>query len=96
MKHQNDNIRPVIWQSNQLHLLDQRKLPDKETMMVLEKAPDVTQAIKDMVVRGAPAIGITAAYGVVLAAKAAYAINPEQWKRWQQQRYQRLLQTRLY
>ncbi|MCK5663116.1 MAG: S-methyl-5-thioribose-1-phosphate isomerase [Thiotrichaceae bacterium] len=94
MKHQNDNIRPVIWQSNQLHLLDQRKLPDKETMMVLEKAPDVTQAIKDMVVRGAPAIGITAAYGVVLAAHTAYAADPDNWQTLIETDLQQLAQAR--
>ncbi len=89
-----DTLRAVIWQDNQLHLLDQRKLPHEQTMMVLEKASDVVQAIKDMVVRGAPAIGITAAYGVVLAAKAAYAIAPDNWQSIIESDMQQLAQAR--
>ncbi len=75
-----DGLRPVYWQNDQLHLIDQRKLPNEETVVILEKAPDVAVAIKNMVVRGAPAIGITAAYGVVLAAKAAYAASHDNWE----------------
>jgi methylthioribose-1-phosphate isomerase len=80
MTYKYDSLRPVNWQNDQLHLLDQRKLPQQQTIMVLEKASDVAKAITDMVVRGAPAIGITAAYGVVLAAKAAYAKTPNEWQ----------------
>ena len=74
------NDSPVNWQNDKLYLLDQRKLPQERTVIELEKAIDVAQAIKDMVVRGAPAIGITAAYGVVLAAKAAYALDTNNWQ----------------
>ncbi|MFA6765317.1 MAG: S-methyl-5-thioribose-1-phosphate isomerase, partial [Sphaerochaetaceae bacterium] len=51
-----------------LHLIDQRLLPVKEEMFLCSDYRDVEFAIRDMVVRGAPAIGATAAYGVVLAA----------------------------
>ena len=71
---------PVNWQNDKLYLLDQRKLPQERTFIELEKAIDVAEAIKNMVVRGAPAIGITAAYGVVLAAKAAYAVDANNWQ----------------
>ena len=71
---------PVNWQNDKLYLLDQRKLPQEQTLIELEKAFDVAEAIKNMVVRGAPAIGITAAYGVVLAAKAAYAVDANNWQ----------------
>lgn len=77
---QYDTVRPVNWYNEQLHLLDQRKLPNEHTTIILEQATDVTQAIKDMVVRGAPAIGITAAYGVVLAARDAYAKSKTDWQ----------------
>jgi len=75
-----DNLRAVFYQNDKLCLLDQRKLPQERTVIELEKAFDVAQAIKDMVVRGAPAIGITAAYAVVLAARAAYAVDPNNWQ----------------
>jgi len=78
--YQHDTLRAVIWQDDKLHLLDQRKLPHEQTTIILEKTTEVAQAIKDMVVRGAPAIGITAAYGVVLAAQKAYAQNPDNWQ----------------
>jgi len=75
-----DTIRAVHWLGDRLRLLDQRKLPSQETYIDCRNASDVTQAIKDLVVRGAPAIGIAAAWGVVLAAQqsaqtldAAYA-----------------------
>jgi methylthioribose-1-phosphate isomerase len=73
-------LRAVYWKSNQLHLLDQRLLPHKHHIITLKTATETAQAIKDMVVRGAPAIGITAAYGVVLAAEAAYKNNPDNWQ----------------
>ncbi len=76
----NDKLRAVYWELDQLHLLDQRLLPHKHHVMVLKTATEVAQAIKDMVVRGAPAIGITAAYGVVLAAQAAYKNDPNNWQ----------------
>ena len=73
-------LRAVYWELDQLHLLDQRLLPNKHHTLILKTATEVAQAIKDMVVRGAPAIGITAAYGVVLAAKAAYKNDPNNWQ----------------
>jgi methylthioribose-1-phosphate isomerase len=52
-------------------MLDQRRLPSEETYLELEQPEQVAEAIRDMVVRGAPAIGISAAYAMVLAARAA-------------------------
>lgn len=63
-------IQPIIWQHDHLLLLDQRLLPHEERYVPLRSAQAVADAIRDMVVRGAPAIGIAAAYGVVLAAQA--------------------------
>jgi methylthioribose-1-phosphate isomerase len=63
-----------------LELLDQRILPQHCEYIRLSDARGVAQAIRDMVVRGAPAIGITAAYGVVLAARHHFTNNPSTWK----------------
>ena len=60
-------ICPIIWQAQQLQLLDQRLLPDQVKFLTLTSAPQTAEAIRNMVVRGAPAIGITAAYGLVLS-----------------------------
>lgn len=58
----------IRWHGDRLELLDQRLLPGQEQWQSLASAEGVATAIRDMVVRGAPAIGISAAYGVVLAA----------------------------
>jgi len=60
--------KAIDWKSGKLILLDQRKLPQTVEYMSFVDAKSVAQAIRDMVVRGAPAIGITAAYAVVLSA----------------------------
>ncbi len=66
----NASIEPLRWdaQARALYMLDQRQLPEREVWMVCKTWQEVAQAIQDMVVRGAPAIGIAAAYGMVLAA----------------------------
>ena len=64
-----DTIRAVLWQGDRLRLLDQRRLPFEETYIECRTAADVATAIRDLAVRGAPAIGIAAAWGVVLAAR---------------------------
>jgi methylthioribose-1-phosphate isomerase len=59
------------WHGDRLDLLDQRLLPGEEHWITSEGPSGVAQCITDMVVRGAPAIGISAAYGVALAARHA-------------------------
>ena len=78
--HDHDTLRPIAWREDTLYLLDQRKLPREYTELALTSAAATAQAIRDMVVRGAPAIGITAAFGVVLAARDAYAKDPARWR----------------
>jgi methylthioribose-1-phosphate isomerase len=63
-----DHIRPIRWQDRRLSLLDQRRLPFDVEYVDCADSHEVTRAIRELVVRGAPAIGIAAAYGVVLAA----------------------------
>ncbi|HQW82772.1 MAG TPA: S-methyl-5-thioribose-1-phosphate isomerase [Pseudomonadota bacterium] len=66
-----DRIRAVQWQGDALRLLDQRVLPLRTEFVTCTSADDVALAIRNLTVRGAPAIGIAAAYGVALAARAA-------------------------
>jgi methylthioribose-1-phosphate isomerase len=75
-----DSIVPIKWSNNQLSLIDQRALPHEQTWLNYEHPDDVAEAITKMVVRGAPAIGITAAYGVVLAARQAWNVAAANWK----------------
>lgn len=60
----------ILWQGNRLALLDQTKLPIQEQWLTYTDFEQVAYAIKNMVVRGAPAIGIAAAYAYCLAAIA--------------------------
>ncbi|MCR2044660.1 S-methyl-5-thioribose-1-phosphate isomerase [Anaerosalibacter massiliensis] len=62
-------IKTLEFKDEKLYLIDQRKLPNSFEIFVCENYTDVDFAIKDMVVRGAPAIGASGAYGVVLGAK---------------------------
>ena len=63
------DIRPLKWTGESLLLLDQRELPLKEEWIECKDYECVAQAIEQMVVRGAPAIGVVAAYGVTLGAR---------------------------
>lgn len=62
-------MESIRWTGTQLELLDQRRLPTEEVWLSLQTADAVAQAITDMVVRGAPAIAISAAYGLALAVR---------------------------
>lgn len=70
----------VLWHGSRLYLTDQRALPDRAVFLSFDRASDVAEAIRSMVVRGAPAIGIAAAYAVVLAGREAYASSGSRWK----------------
>jgi methylthioribose-1-phosphate isomerase len=73
---EHDSIRAVQWQGDHLRLLDQRLLPAEERWIDCRDAEQVTQAIRDLVVRGAPAIGIAAAWGVAMAALQGATLEP--------------------
>jgi len=64
-------FRPVALEDDAVVLLDQRRLPRDETYLTYRDADGVAGAIRDMVVRGAPAIGIAAAMGMAVAARRA-------------------------
>ncbi len=66
-----DTFRTMAWEGDALLLLDQRVLPAVESMQRITEPVGVADAIRTMVVRGAPAIGVAAAFGLVLAVQAA-------------------------
>jgi len=68
-----DGITPLRWVDNALEVLDQRVLPDTERWERVTDLAGGFRCIRDMLVRGAPAIGCTAAYTMVLAARKAVA-----------------------
>lgn len=60
--------QPIVWLGDRVKILDQTLLPEKEAYLELKDCRDVASAIKNMQIRGAPAIGIAGAYGVALGA----------------------------
>jgi methylthioribose-1-phosphate isomerase len=66
-------IRTLWWERGRLYIIDQRLLPDKEKTVELKNVQDVWFAIRNLSVRGAPAIGCVAAYGIALSAVKAKA-----------------------
>ncbi|MGH8550210.1 MAG: S-methyl-5-thioribose-1-phosphate isomerase [Methylococcales bacterium] len=77
----NDTVRALFWSPEGLSILDQRLLPGDVRFELFDHAEGVAEAIRSMRVRGAPAIGIAAAFGVVLAARHRFALNPDGWRR---------------
>ena len=73
-------VDAIAWRDGALALLDQRLLPGESVTRRCTDCAGVAGAIRDMVVRGAPAIGVAAAYGVVLAARQRYAQSPAGWR----------------
>ena len=68
-------IIPVKWADEGVLMLDQRLLPTEEKWLTLKTYTEVADAIREMVVRGAPAIGVSAAYGIALGAKQFVGTN---------------------
>ncbi len=87
-------LRPIRWSGRTLYLLEQRLLPFREKWVKCDSVEKVAKAIEDMTVRGAPAIGITAAYGVALAAIHAKAKTSMAFKIVVKRAVERLRKTR--
>jgi methylthioribose-1-phosphate isomerase len=68
----------IEWQDDAVVMIDQRKLPGKEIYVRCKTANDVAKAIKTMVIRGAPAIGVSAAMGLALGVKKSTATGTKQ------------------
>ena len=62
-------MKTIEWLGNRLRMIDQTRLPHEEAYLELTDYQGVAQTIRDMNVRGAPAIGVAAAYGIALGAK---------------------------
>lgn len=73
-------IKTLEWTDEGVMMIDQRLLPTEETYPVFRNYEEVAFAIKDMVVRGAPAIGVAAAMGVALGARDIQTNDPEQFE----------------
>ncbi|MFT4580372.1 MAG: methylthioribose-1-phosphate isomerase [Gammaproteobacteria bacterium] len=80
MSNITSNVRTLHWDYDALVLIDQRELPHRLDYVRCSSVHDIAEAIRTMVVRGAPAIGIAAAYGVLLAASSAYRKHGADWK----------------
>ncbi len=64
-----NQVFPVIWQDDRVLLIDQTRLPNEYALVDIHRCDDMAEAIKTMIVRGAPAIGVAAAYGMYLGAR---------------------------
>jgi methylthioribose-1-phosphate isomerase len=71
--------RPIEWLDGKLRILDQSKLPREQIFADLDNYHDVVLAIKEMKVRGAPAIGVAAAYGIALGASGIKTANKDEF-----------------
>jgi methylthioribose-1-phosphate isomerase len=69
-------LRPLYREGGVLRLLDQRLLPAREVWLELSTAPEIALAIRDMAVRGAPAIGVAAAYGAAFSMRSGRTTPP--------------------
>ncbi len=73
------NNQPVEWLENRVRIIDQTRLPQQEIYLELATCQEVASAIKELKVRGAPAIGVVAAYGVALGALEIKAESRDQF-----------------
>lgn len=69
-------MRTVFWEDNQVRMIDQRLLPAEHLLVSFDSVEGVAHSIRDMAVRGAPAIGATGAFGMALAAQLSPAASP--------------------
>ena len=74
-------IRPIQWRDGRIELLDQRVLPDEVRYHLIEDAGELAEWIKELRVRGAPLIGVAAAFGCVLGAMVSSARSYDQLAR---------------
>jgi len=72
-------LKAIEWINGRLRILDQSKLPHEQVMIDLDSYQEVVLAIEEMKVRGAPAIGVAAAYGIALAAQNIETANKDEF-----------------
>jgi methylthioribose-1-phosphate isomerase len=88
------SVFPVIWQDDHVQLIDQTQLPRRYGVVEIRRSDDLGMAIKTMIVRGAPAIGVAAAYGMYLGAREIETADREQFLQSLEQVGQKLGNTR--
>ena len=91
---QNNPVYPVIWHNNSVSLIDQTRLPVEYSYVEIHRSEDMAQAIKTMIVRGAPASGVAAAYGKYLGARDIETSDPNEFLNRLEQVAQMLRETR--
>lgn len=91
---QSHHVYPVIWNHDRVLLIDQTRLPNEYAMVDIHRYEDMAWAIETMIVRGAPAIGVAAAYGVYLGAREIAASDRAQFLTELEKVAQRLRSTR--
>src|SRR5919206_3646102 len=69
----------VVREADAVVMIDQRKLPAQEIYVTCRTAAEVAKAIKTMVIRGAPAIGVAAAYGIALGMRRSTATGTQKF-----------------
>ncbi len=88
-----EKVKAFVWEDGRLLLLDQRKLPLREVWHTCDSVAAVAAAIREMIVRGAPAIGISAAYGLVMGLRVRLQ-EGDDWRVALEQDFRMLLDTR--
>ncbi len=76
-----ESLRPIFWSNDAVAMIDQRVLPHQETIVLCETPQQVVKAIKNMTIRGAPAIGIAAAMALALGARQIQAADMQTFRR---------------
>ena len=94
IRNRSNDLLTVEWKNNQVVMIDQTKLPGKLVYVRYKKYEDVARAIERLIVRGAPAIGVAAAFGMSLAAISSKAQTPKALLRDLEIAYDRLKTTR--
>ncbi|EFA68415.1 S-methyl-5-thioribose-1-phosphate isomerase [Cylindrospermopsis raciborskii S07] len=72
-------LYPVIWKNDSVILIDQTRLPNEYAVIEVHRSQDMAEAIRTMIVRGAPAIGVAAAYGMYLGAREIKTNNRQEF-----------------
>lgn len=87
-------VETLRWKNGRIEMIDQRVLPARFDYLAFDSAPGVAEAIRGMVVRGAPAIGCAAAYGVALAALQLRGANQQKFNAGMEQAFELLALSR--
>lgn len=87
-------VFPVVWYQDHVRLIDQNHLPNSYEVVEISRSDDMATAIKTMIVRGAPAIGVAAAYGMYLGAREIVTTDRDQFLTQLEKVAQKLRETR--